>query len=49
MKVCKLPSASAIDSDSKIPPYSTLIFKVELVSVEDAHKGHNHPPGQHGH
>lgn len=36
-------------SGAKIPPYSTLIFKVELVEVSDAHKGHNHGPGGHQH
>ena len=36
-------------SGQKIPPYSTLIFKVELVNIVDAHKGHNHGPGEHHH
>lgn len=34
-------------SGERIPPYSTLIFKVELITVENAHKGHNHAPGEH--
>ena len=34
-------------SGEKIPPYSTLIFKVELISVAGAHDGHNHAPGEH--
>ena len=33
-------------SGNKIPPYSTLIFKVELISVNNSHEGHNHAPGQ---
>lgn len=33
-------------SGKSIPPYSTLVFKVELISVQDAHKGHNHAPGE---
>ncbi len=30
----------------KIEPFSSLIFKVELVQVIDSHKGHNHGPGK---
>ena len=30
----------------KIEPFSSLIFNVELVKVEDSHKGHNHGPGE---
>ena len=33
----------------KIEPYSTLIFKVELYSIDNAHKGHDHGPGEHSH
>lgn len=33
----------------KIEPYSALIFKVELFSIDDPHKGHNHGPGEHHH
>ena len=29
----------------KIEPYSSLIFKIELVQVQSAHRGHNHGPG----
>lgn len=38
-------------SGAKIPPYSTLIFKVELVKVTsvDPHEGHDHGPGGHQH
>lgn len=36
-------------SGAKIPPYSTLIFKVELVQVSDSHEGHDHGPGGHQH
>lgn len=34
-------------SGQRIPPYSALIFEVELVEVVDPHKGHNHAPGEH--
>ena len=34
-------------SGQNIPPFSTLIFKVELLEIADAHKGHNHAPGAH--
>jgi len=34
-------------SGQNIPPFSTLIFKVELLEIVDAHKGHNHAPGAH--
>jgi FKBP-type peptidyl-prolyl cis-trans isomerase len=30
----------------KIEPFSSLIFKVELVQVGNSHKGHNHAPGE---
>lgn len=33
-------------SGNQIPPYATLIFKVELISVATSHEGHNHTPGQ---
>jgi FKBP-type peptidyl-prolyl cis-trans isomerase len=33
-------------SGNQIPPYATLIFTVELISVATAHDGHNHAPGQ---
>jgi FKBP-type peptidyl-prolyl cis-trans isomerase FklB len=33
----------------KIEPFSSLIFNVELVKVEESHKGHNHGEGGHSH
>lgn len=34
-------------SGQNIPPFSTLIFKVELLDIVDDHKGHDHSPASH--